>query len=201
MGIRTAGDLARRPGWPTTPSVSATMLPHSALDCHGGIAVSCKGDAASRASMRPARRPSSASPAAFHERSSSSRLLAGSFTTAADCGMADHSERARCPMSWLDTPRDRYYEPSYVYIAGSLSARVMKIGTTVNIESQEKRLRRDRYGSIDDWVLLYHVWVDQRGRVEHDALRTCVNTRILVGTSGTVSRRSDGRSSTGAVAI
>ncbi|MEY9606998.1 hypothetical protein ABIF74_011751 [Bradyrhizobium japonicum] len=48
----------------------------------------------------------------------------------------------------------------------------MKIGTTVNIESQEKRLRRDRYGSIDDWVLLYHVWVDQRGRGEHDALRT-----------------------------
>ena len=75
-------------------------------------------------------------------------------------------------MSWSDTPRDRYYEPGYVYIAGSLSARVMKIGTTVNIGNQEKRLRRDRYGSIDDWVLLYYVWVDQRGRIEHDALRT-----------------------------
>lgn len=75
-------------------------------------------------------------------------------------------------MSWLDTPRDGYYEPGCVYIAGSLSAHVMKIGTTVNIGSQEKRLRRDRYGSIDDWVLLYYVWVDQRGKVEYDALRT-----------------------------
>ena len=66
-------------------------------------------------------------------------------------------------MSWQDTHRVRYYEPGYVYIAGSLSVRVLKIGTTVNISSQEKRLRRDRYGSIDDWVLLYHVWVDERG--------------------------------------
>lgn len=74
-------------------------------------------------------------------------------------------------MSWLDTPRERYYESGYVYIAGSLSERVMKIGTTVNIDGQEKRLRRDRYGSIDDWVLLYYVWVDTRGKVEHDALR------------------------------
>jgi len=74
-------------------------------------------------------------------------------------------------MSWMDTPRNRYYEAGYVYIAGSLSERVMKIGTTVNIDGQEKRLRRDRYGSISDWVLLYYVWVDERGKVEHDALR------------------------------
>jgi len=74
-------------------------------------------------------------------------------------------------MSWMDTPRDRYYEAGYVYIAGSLSERVMKIGTTVNIDGQEKRLRRDRYGRISDWVLLYYVWVHERGKVEHDALR------------------------------
>jgi hypothetical protein len=75
-------------------------------------------------------------------------------------------------MSWEDMPRDRYYEPGYVYIAGSLSARVLKVGTTINIGSQEKRHRRDRYGSIDDWVLLYHVWVDERGKIECAALRT-----------------------------
>jgi hypothetical protein len=31
---------------------------------------------------------------------------------------------------------------------------VLKIGTTINIRGQEKRLRRDRYGNIDDWMLL-----------------------------------------------
>jgi hypothetical protein len=72
---------------------------------------------------------------------------------------------------WSDTFRDRYYDPGYVYIAGSLSHRVLKIGTTVNIRQQERRLRRTAYGSIDDWVLLYYVWVAEGGRVEHDARR------------------------------
>jgi hypothetical protein len=46
------------------------------------------------------------------------------------------------PMDWSDTFRDRFYGPGYVYIAGSLSYRVLKIGTTVNIRPQERRLRR-----------------------------------------------------------
>jgi hypothetical protein len=65
------------------------------------------------------------------------------------------------PMDWSDTFRDRFYGPGYVYIAGSLSHRVLKIGTTVNIRQQERRLRRTAYGSIDDWVLLYYVWVSE----------------------------------------
>jgi hypothetical protein len=82
-------------------------------------------------------------------------------------------------MDWSDTFRDRYYGSGYVYIAGSLSHRVLKIGTTVNIRQQEKRLRRTSYGSIDDWVLLYYVWVDEAGRIEHDARRRLVRYREL----------------------
>jgi hypothetical protein len=82
-------------------------------------------------------------------------------------------------MSWSETFRDRYYEPGYVYIAGSLTNRVLKIGTTINIRSQEKRLRRTQYGSIDDWVLLYHVWVDEGGKIEHDARRVLRRYRDL----------------------
>ena len=80
---------------------------------------------------------------------------------------------------WSDTFRDRYYGSGYVYIAGSLSHRVLKIGTTVNIRQQERRLRRTAYGSIDDWVLLYYVWVDEGGRVEHDARRRLKRYRQL----------------------
>jgi len=82
-------------------------------------------------------------------------------------------------MDWSDTFRDRYYGPGYVYIAGSLSDRVMKIGTTVNIGQQERRLRRTAYGSIDDWILLYYVWVEEGGRVEHDARRALKRYRQL----------------------
>lgn len=80
---------------------------------------------------------------------------------------------------WSDTFRDRYYGPGYVYIAGSLSHRVLKIGTTVNIRQQERRLRRTAYGSIDDWTLLYYVWVDEGGRIEHDVRRCLRRYRQL----------------------
>ncbi|EAQ33799.1 DNA-directed RNA polymerase alpha subunit [Nitrobacter sp. Nb-311A] len=82
-------------------------------------------------------------------------------------------------IDWSDTFRDRYYAPGYVYIAGSLSHRVMKIGTTVNIRQQERRLRRTAYGSIDDWRLLYYVWVEEGGRIEHDTRRAIKRYRQL----------------------
>lgn len=82
-------------------------------------------------------------------------------------------------MDWSDTFRERYYSPGYVYIAGSLSHRVLKIGTTVNIRNQERRLQRTEYGSIGDWALLYYVWVSEGGRIEHDARRLLVRYRQL----------------------
>jgi hypothetical protein len=78
-----------------------------------------------------------------------------------------------------DTFRERYYGPGYVYIAGSLSHRVLKIGTTVNIRNQEKRLQRTKYGNIDNWVILYYVWVSEGGKIEHDARRILRRYREL----------------------
>jgi hypothetical protein len=74
-------------------------------------------------------------------------------------------------MSLSDVYRDRYYNPGYVYIAGSLSERVLKIGVTINIHRQQAYLRNRSYGGIGDWVLLYYVHVDNGGKVEHDARR------------------------------
>ena len=72
-------------------------------------------------------------------------------------------------MSFSDVFRERYYEPGYVYIAGSLNGRVLKIGTCLKVHRQSQYLRNKRYGGIDDWVVLYHVWVERRGMIEHDA--------------------------------
>jgi hypothetical protein len=49
----------------------------------------------------------------------------------------------------------------------------------VNIRRQEKRLRRTKYGGIDDWVLLYYVWDSEGGRIEHDARRLLSRFRQL----------------------
>jgi hypothetical protein len=70
-----------------------------------------------------------------------------------------------------DVYRDRYYNYGWVYIAGSLSECVLKIGVTINIHRQQAYLRNRRYGGIGDWVLLYYVHVDSGGKVEHDARR------------------------------
>ena len=77
-------------------------------------------------------------------------------------------------LRWIvrhDVYRDRYYAPGYVYIAGSLSGRVIKIGTTINIRRQQKRLQNLEYGSLSDWKILYYVWVDEGGKIEHAARR------------------------------
>ena len=41
----------------------------------------------------------------------------------------------------LSVYRDRHYSQGYVYILGSLSARLLKIGTTVNLRQQTNRAK------------------------------------------------------------
>jgi len=75
-------------------------------------------------------------------------------------------------MSLSDAFRDRHYGPGYVYIAGSLSGRVLKIGTTWDVPRQQYRLNYVGYGSLNDWMMLYSVWVESgAGSVEHAARR------------------------------
>jgi hypothetical protein len=74
-------------------------------------------------------------------------------------------------MSLSDAYRDRHYAPGFVYIAGSFLGRVIKIGTTGDIGRQQYKLRYQQYGSLGDWAMLFYVWVDEAGRIEHDARR------------------------------
>jgi hypothetical protein len=101
------------------------------------------------------------------------RLLAGGTIIWIKSAVTVSANEAKASlfMSLSDVFRDRYYGPGYVYIAGSLSDCVIKIGTTTNISRQQNYLRNRKYGGIGDWVLLYHVCVDERARVEHAALR------------------------------
>ncbi len=56
-------------------------------------------------------------------------------------------------MSISEAFEARHYEPGYVYIAGSLSGHVIKIGTCLKAaHKQGQYLRTKRYGGIDDSV-------------------------------------------------
>jgi hypothetical protein len=49
----------------------------------------------------------------------------------------------------------RHHEPNYVYIAGSKSARVVKVGSTSSPYDKDAYLNTRRWGGIADWRLLY----------------------------------------------
>jgi hypothetical protein len=73
-------------------------------------------------------------------------------------------------MSLNDVFRDRHYESGYIYIAGSLSGRVVKIGTTKDLRRYQRYLQSGEYGGLDDWEMLYWLWVNEgAGRIEHEA--------------------------------
>lgn len=60
----------------------------------------------------------------------------------------------------------RHYDTAYIYIAGSLSSRVVKVGNAIWPERRVDALNSRRYGGITDWVLLYHAKYDAAGKIE-----------------------------------
>jgi hypothetical protein len=65
-----------------------------------------------------------------------------------------------------------------VYIAGSLTGRVIKIGTAKDIPQRERQLRAERYGGFSDWIVLFSIWANEAGRVEYDASSRVGGRRI-----------------------
>lgn len=65
----------------------------------------------------------------------------------------------------------RKHASGYVYIAGSLRFRLMKIGITNNIKSREISLNKDSYAGTDDWQLLYSFYSTRdTGLIENEVI-------------------------------
>jgi len=91
-------------------------------------------------------------------------------------------------MSLNDVFRDRFYGAGYIYIAGSMAGRVIKIGVTGALGGYDRYLQRRKYGGLNDWEVLYHFWVnDGAGRIEHEA------RALLQGRKRMKSYEKDGR--------
>ena len=63
----------------------------------------------------------------------------------------------------------RFSESAFVYIAGSLRTKSIKIGTSKVPNERHKKNSYDGYGGADDWVPLFEVKFENAGRVESDA--------------------------------
>ena len=55
--------------------------------------------------------------------------------------------------------QERNRAEQYVYIAGSLSAKLIKVGTCRDVAQREKQIRAERYGGANDWVVIFSVEV------------------------------------------
>jgi len=71
----------------------------------------------------------------------------------------------------------RFSAEQYVYIAGSQSGKLIKIGTCEHCGQRERQLRTEGYGGVSDWEFLYCVKVRNAGEIEH-ATRTRLSKYI-----------------------
>jgi hypothetical protein len=116
-----------------------------------------------------------------HERAASARAAGKSIVLATDC-MRGHRLRSlhghcvQCDPGKL-VGQNRSVA-GYVYIAGSLSQGVIKIGFAPELDKRGRKLPPDAYGGASDWQLLYSASVDDGGRIEETARRRLKAFRV-----------------------
>lgn len=92
------------------------------------------------------------------------------------CEKAGHRLRTRSGhCAQCDTRKiafqSRYSQIGYVYIAGSMLKKVIKVGTTESIAGRQSSLRKEGYAGCHDWTILAHVKVANCGRLEQRTLQ------------------------------
>lgn len=85
---------------------------------------------------------------------------------------------AQCDTKKLSFQK-RHNTEGYIYIAGSKAAKLLKVGTCVDIEQRRRNLRNQMYGGIADWEMLFTAKVDAGGRVEGNALARLAKHKVV----------------------
>ncbi len=97
-----------------------------------------------------------------------------SVVIGATCKRGGHRLRTRAGHCIQCDPKKLAFEArhsaeQYVYIAGSLSTRLLKIGTCKHIWQRESQLRAEGYGGASDWNVIFSIKVKRAGEIEHRA--------------------------------
>lgn len=90
------------------------------------------------------------------------------------CGNGGHRLRTRAGHCVQCDPKKlafqaRHSADQYVYIAGSLSTKLIKIGTCKNVPQRERQMRAESYGGANDWAVIFSIKVRNAGDIEHQA--------------------------------
>ena len=105
------------------------------------------------------------------------------IVTSVRCRAAGHTLRTRAGHCFQCDPlklvyKIRHSKSGYVYVAGSLSGRVIKIGTAKHIGQREQQLRPERYAGFADWIILYSIHVSEASRVEQEASASVPSRKV-----------------------
>jgi hypothetical protein len=100
------------------------------------------------------------------------------------CGNGRHRLRTRSGHCVQCDPKKlafqaRHSAEQYVYIAGSVSNELIKIGTCKDVPQRERQIRAERYGGAGDWNVIFSVRVQDAGDVESRA-RSKLNGHVVV---------------------
>jgi hypothetical protein len=82
----------------------------------------------------------------------------------------------------------KHGKSGYVYIAGSLRGKLLKIGTTDDVADRTRTLCSERYAGFSDWRILAKILTDDRGTLEDRALN-----RLIAYTVGDTIRLKEAR--------
>lgn len=85
---------------------------------------------------------------------------------------------AQCDTAKLGYQR-RHNTAGYIYIAGSRSAKLIKVGTCVDIDQRVRNLKNQAYGNTSDWVMLFAAHVDAGGKTESDVLARLAKYKVV----------------------
>ncbi len=66
----------------------------------------------------------------------------------------------------------------YVYVAGSLSGQLIKIGTCSDISQRHRQMCAESYGGQSDWVILHLIFTENAGAVERAASQGVKGERV-----------------------
>lgn len=74
--------------------------------------------------------------------------------------------------------QSRKRRSGFVYVAGTKSAPLIKVGMTLDVKHRERMLKHYCYGGVDDWQVLAVVKASNAGRVEKDAQDCLKDSRV-----------------------
>lgn len=74
--------------------------------------------------------------------------------------------------------RKRLYEDGDVYLLGSLSKKLIKVGFSVDFDTRHESIMRQSYGGTNDWVLLLKIKFKNGGSVEKEVKSALDGWRI-----------------------